>query len=148
MKSNAPHSPGATEKKVLRETGSENMKGAWKGESSPGVPAKAGGHPGKPFPSSPGMGQDRGGQRTRHLVCMQPWFPAVPGSLLLSRFPSLLTSLKPPSRAESSRHNRYRCLREMNLAKRAQCRVPGVGKIIGHSNDSPYACACHLSLNN
>lgn len=103
MKSNALRLLGATGKKVLTESGSEDIKGAWEGEGSPESPAKASGHPRKPPPLSWGAGQAAGGKHTRRLGWMQPWFPAVPGSLPLSRLQSLLTSLKPPSRAGSRR---------------------------------------------
>lgn len=149
MKSNALHSPTALGKKVLRETGSEDMRGAWEGEWLPQTPAKSGGHPRTAtVVSRQSEGQAGGGKRTRHLGSMQPWFPAVPGSLPLPRYQTSLTSLKPPSWAGSSRLHRYRCLQKMNLAKWARCRVPGAGRISGHGNDSPYACAYHLSLSN
>lgn len=128
-------------KKVLRKTRREDTKGAWGDARSPGVPANAGVTLKPILTISSGEGPAGGGRHAPHLGCTRPWFPAVPGSLPLSRLQSWLTSLEPPSRAVSSRRNHYRCLREMDLAKWAQCRVPGPGKISGHGNDSPYACA-------
>lgn len=127
LKSDAPDSPRDPGPKVPRETRSEDMKGSW-----------GNGHQG----SLPRLVVTlKNCHYHPHLGWIQPWFPAVPGSLPLARFLSLLTSLKPASQAVSSRHYWYRCLQEMNLANRAGCRVPGAGRISRHSNDSPYACA-------
>lgn len=79
MKSNALHSPKALRKKMPRETGSEDARGAWEGEWLPRTPAEAGGHP-RTLPLS-SVGRARGRQEAASALgtsagCspgFQPW---------------------------------------------------------------------------
>lgn len=133
-------------KKVPRWSGHVVMKGPWGGSHF--RPFEVDGDPWK-LPLSLLRAQDRQ-EAVKDTLCLT-------GCNLVSSWARLITTpkvsefvniIKPPSWAVSSRCNHYRCLQEMNLANWAQYRILAPSRISVCSNDSPYACVCHLSFHN
>ena len=136
-----PH-PGPGGKAPVEST-SEAMQGARGGDRSRLVAR----HPRKPTLPSCGARCGQEGAGPPHLSWYSPGFQP-PQAPYHSRGFRVLASLKPPARADSSRHDHYRCPGEMNLATRASAvsrvRAGLAGTVMARHMLVPH----HLSLSN